>query len=359
MGQTLPTLRHTDTLIIGGGQAGLATAYEIGRRGGEALVLEAHDRPGDSWRHRWAGLRLFTPNRYNGLPGMPFPGRPYELPDRLAVADYLAAYAAAHGIAAETRARVTEVRRGPGEGFVTTLADGRRFGSRHVVVAAGAYRTPRLPRFAERLPAGLPAAHSSEIGDPDTWLTGGRQHVLVVGAGASGGQLAAALSRRHRVTLAGRDPGALPRRLLGRDVYDYLYGLGLMRLRVDGPLGRRLTRSAGAGEVTVGASVAEVAATHGLGRLGRVDDYREGGFVAGATRLTDVDAVVFATGYRNRYRFLRVDGALDEDGGARQVAGVSPVPGLYYVGLPLMRRISSSLLGGVGADAGAIAALTA
>ena len=346
------------TLIIGGGQAGLATAYAIGRRGGEALVLEAHPSLGDNWRRRWAGLRLFTPNRYNSLPGLAFPGRAYDLPDRLAVADYLAAYAKTHRLAVETGARVERVTQAADGGFRTTTADGRTFESRRAVVAAGAYRTPRVPGFAARLPAELPAVHSDEIRDPATWLPDPGRRVLVVGAGASGGQLAVALSRRHAVTLAGRDPGALPRRVLGRDVYDYLYGLGLMGLRVDGTLGRRLAGDGRGGEVTVGASVAEMAAAHGIARVGRIADY-DGGFVTEEGTALAADAVVFATGYRNRYPFLAaVAGALGADGAPLHNAGVSPVPGLYYVGLHLMRRISSSLLGGVGKDAEDIARLT-
>ena len=355
---TPPPLRHTDTLIIGGGQAGLATAYEIGRRGGEALVLEAHATLGDNWRARWAGLRLFTPNRYNSLPGLRFPGAPYDLPDRLAVADYLGAYATTHGLAVELGARVTRVVTDTEGGFLTETADGRHFTSRRVVIAAGAYRTPRLPSFAERLPPALPALHSSALSDPDAWLPEAGRRVLVVGAGASGGQLAVALSRKHHVTLAGRDPGALPRRLLGRDVYDFLYGLGLMGLRVDGVLGRRLAGRTDAGEIAVGPSVAQLAEAYGLTRVGRIDDYVEGGFRTVDGEVIHADAVVFATGYRNRYDFLQVAGALDAEGRPLHRAGVSPVAGLYWVGLHLMRRISSSLLGGVGADARDIARLT-
>ena len=346
-----------DCLVIGAGQAGLAVSFHLAARGIPSLALEGHPRVGDVWRRRWAGLRLFTPGRYNALPGSPFPGPRYGLPDRLAVADYLEAYAGEHALDVRTDRQATAIEPLPaGAGFSVATDAGETFAARTLVVAAGAYRTPRKPGFAERLPPGLPAAHSSEIADPARWLPGAGRHVLVVGAGASGTQLAQLLSRHHRVTLAGRDPGHLPRRILGRDVYDLLYGTRLLRTRVDSPAGRLLARAPTGGEIRVGRAVDALAAEAGIARVARIADFDGAFHTAEGTVVPGVDAVVFATGYRNAYPMLSgVPGALTADGSPAQRLGRSGVPGLWWVGLHLMRRINSSLLGGVGRDAREIA----
>lgn len=344
-----------DCIVIGAGQAGLAAAYYLARAGRHYLLLEAHDRVGDSWRYRWDGLQLFTPNRYNRLPGSRFPGADYVLPDRLAVADYFETYVAEQGLRVRIGARVGSVTPTESSTFAIRLASGETLGTRTLVIAAGAYRTPRVPGFAERLPAGLPTVHTADLRSAEEWLPSPGQHVLVVGAGASGTQVARLLNKRHRVTLAGRDPGHLPRRVLGRDVYDYLYGAHVLQTRVDSLAGRALARQPVGGEVRVGESVNAIARREGIARVGRVEGY-DGDFVlAGGGVLSDVDAVAWATGYRNRYPFLReLPGALDAEGRARHELGHSPVPGLWWMGLHLMRRVNSSLLGGVGRDAGEV-----
>ena len=349
------------TIIIGGGQAGLAAAYHLGRRGLSPKVLEAHAALGDNWRQRWEGLRLFTPTRYSSLPGLAFPGDPYGLPDRLRVGDYLAAYAKTQDLDVELDAEVTSVVRDGHDGsFRVTIARGRTFVAESVIVAAGAYRTARVPRFAERLPTNLPQRHTSELRDLHTWPGPAAGRVLVVGAGASGTQVADLLSANHEVVLAGRDPGALPRSVFGRDVYDYLYGLGLMQLHVDTFLGRRVAGKPGAGEIGVGEGADEMARRTGAQRCGRIERYHEGIFVTSEGELIEnIDAVVFATGYANEYPFLHVPGALDADGKPVHDKGVSPVKGLYWIGLHMMRRMSSSLLGGVGADAEFVAGVIA
>ena len=356
---------ETDTLVVGAGQAGLAAAYYLQRAGADYHVLEALPRVGDAWRRRWAGLRLFTPNRYNGLPGSPFPGAAYELPSRLAVADYLEGYARVHGLRVVTHSPLVSLRQNPRSGGFEVETENTNDGSgggtvtwrtRDVVLATGAYRSPRVPGFAERLPPALPHVHAAQLRDPAAWLPRGARHLLIVGAGASGHQLAVQFAgdpvRPDRITLAGRDPGHLPRRVLGRDVYDYLYGLGLLPLRVDRAPGRWLARTPTKGEIRVGEGVDRSARRHGIGRVGRIRDFAGGRFLTEeGTEVDDVDAVVFATGYRNRYDFLDVPGALDGEQRPRHRLGVSPVPGLYWLGLHLMRRVNSSLLGGVGADA--------
>ncbi len=172
----------------------------------------------------------------------------------------------------------------------------------------------------------------------------------------AGRKLLHAYIQSHDVILAGRDPGALPRKVLTRDVYDYLYGLGLMDLNPNRGLGRLIGSTPGAGEIGVGDSADAMAMRTGIRRVGRVADYESGAFVTEeGGSIVGVEAVVFATGYRNRYPWLGIEDALDEDGLPRQRQGISPIANLYWVGLPMMRRFGSSLLGGVGKDAAYIA----
>ena len=340
------------TVIVGGGQAGLAVGAALQDRGQSAVILEAAAEIGDVWRGRWQGLRLFTPARYSSLPGLPFGGRPYHLPDRLEVADYLAAFAKTRGLDVRTGQQVNSVRKETESGFEIETEEGHRYLAGQVVIATGANRTPHRPGFAERLPPSMPQIHTAELRNPHAWLPTGTQHLLVIGAGASGSQIAALL-RPHvvAVTLAGRDTGHLPRSLFGRDVYDYLYGLGIMSLRVDRWPGSQLVNAV-TGDVTVGESLEQICARLDIRRTARIDDYVDGAFVTtDRERLERVDAVVYATGYRNRYPFLRVPAALNDDGSPQHERGISPVRGLYWMGLPYMRTISSALIGGVGADA--------
>ena len=344
----------TDTIVIGAGQAGLAAAYYLQSRGVDYRVLEALPRVGDQWRRRWDGLRLFTPNRYNKLPGSDGPpGQPYGLPSALEVADYLEGYAREHGLRVTTGAEVACLTK-PAGAFALTLRDGRRLKSRRVIVAGGAYRTARVPGFAARLAPTLAQVHTSALRSPAAWVEEHHlRHVLVVGAGASGHQVAKLLAPHTRVTLAGEDPGHLPRRVLGRDVYDFLYGLGVLPTRVDSLAGKVLAKAPTKGEIRVGERVDASARRHGIARCAKVADVSPQGLVhcVDGQRVTDVDGFVWATGYDNRYPFVEVAGALGADGKPLHTRGHSPVPGLYWMGLHLMRRVNSSLLGGVGRDA--------
>src|SRR5918995_3404628 len=103
---THPSGEYVETLVIGGGQAGLAMGYQLSRRDLPYKVVDAHPRVGDAWRNRWDSLRLFTPNRLNGLPGMRFPGYHFGFPSKNEFADYLESYARRFDLQVETGIRV-------------------------------------------------------------------------------------------------------------------------------------------------------------------------------------------------------------------------------------------------------------
>src|ERR671910_1697977 len=151
---------HFDTVIIGGGQAGLSVGYHLKEQGRPFVILDANERIGDSWRKRWDSLRLFTPARYSGLPGMPFPAPRASYPTKDGVADYLEVYAARFELPIRTRLRVDRLSRN-GRRFVLAAGE-QRFEAANVVVASGAYQAQRVPAFAARLNPSILQLESTE-----------------------------------------------------------------------------------------------------------------------------------------------------------------------------------------------------
>src|SRR5215203_6413989 len=196
-----------ETVVIGGGQSGLAVGYHLMRQRRPFVILDANERTGDPWRKRWDSLRVFTPARLNGLPGMPFPAPASSFPTKDEVADYLVAYAARFDLPVRTGVRVDGLSREDGR-YVVAAGD-RRLEADHVVVASGAYERPRVPGFAADLDPNIVQMHSSEYRDPSQLQDGG---VLVVGAANSGAEIALEVSSGHRTWLSGRDPGHEPTR---------------------------------------------------------------------------------------------------------------------------------------------------
>jgi putative flavoprotein involved in K+ transport len=154
---------HVETVIIGGGQAGLSTGYHLATRGLPFVILDANERIGDAWRKRWDSLRLFTPARYDGLPGWQFPAPDWSFPTKDEVASYLEAYAARFDLPVRTGVHVDGISRNVDRYVVA--AGNRRFEADQVVVASGAYQRPRVPAFAAELDPGVVQVHSSEYRD--------------------------------------------------------------------------------------------------------------------------------------------------------------------------------------------------
>lgn len=335
-----------DVIIIGGGQAGLALGYHLARQGQRFLLLEAADQVGHSWRSRWDSLRLITPCPYNDLPGMPFPGDPWSFPTKDEVADYLAHYARTFALPLQLGARVTSVS-AEGGAFVVSTADSV-FEARNVVCATGPFQRPFLPLNVERASPQLVQLHSSQYRNPSQ-LPRGR--VLVVGCGNSGAGIARELSASHEVHLALGRTAASPRRLLGRDFFWWAHLLRLTDVTIGSWLGRRMSQGP---DGIIGSGPEELARAHGLVLRPRVKDV-EGHrvtFVEGGT--LEVDAIIWATGFRPDYSWLRVP-VLDAGGKPVHTRGVTAHPGLYFLGLKWLYRANSSLLGGVGRDAAFLA----
>lgn len=343
-----------ETVVIGGGQAGLATGYYLKQHDQDFVILDASERVGDAWRNRWDSLRLFTEARYNGLPGMPFPAPPHSFPTKDEVADYLETYAARLDLPVELGVRVDGLGRN-GERFLVTAGD-RQFEAENVVVAMSSYQLPKIPDFANELADNIVQLHSSDYRNPEQLQDGG---VLVVGAGNSGAEISMDIADRDPLWLSGRDVGTVPYRpdsWFGRHIGEPLV-MRILFHRVfttGNPIGRRLRPKM----LTQTGPVVRVQprdlATAGIERVPRTTGVQEGRPVVGDERVLDVENIIWCTGYRPDFSWIRLpvfDGEAAPKEPVHERGIVPDERGLYFVGLFFLYGLTSSLLAGVGRDA--------
>ena len=230
-----------ETVIVGGAQAGLAAAYYLTKRGRSVVVLDASERVGDSWRKRWPSLRLYSPARFDGLPGMRFPAPRHSYPSGHEMADYLEAYAQRFELPVRTGVHADGLFKN-GEGYVVTAGE-RRIEADNVVVATGVFQEPFVPDFARLLDPRIRHLHSNDYRSPAQLQEGG---VLVVGAAHSGGDIAFEVARAgHSTVLSGRDTGQIPVPLESRRMrvtWPVMRFLWTRVLTVDTPIGRKKRR---------------------------------------------------------------------------------------------------------------------
>jgi putative flavoprotein involved in K+ transport len=344
---------RVETLIIGGGQAGLAVGYHMARQGLPFVIVDANDRIGDSWRNRWDSLRLFTPARYDGLPGWRFPAEGWSFPTKDEMADYLEAYARRYDLPVRTGVRVERLAREDGR-FVVT-ADDRLFDADRVVVASGAHRNPSVPAFASDLDPDIVQLHSSEYVDPSQLREG---VVLVVGAGNSGAEIAFELAATRATWLAGRDVGEIPVRhgsLGARVVLPIFRFLGHRVLTKGTPIGRRVGPKLASGATPLIRRKSKDLAAVGVERVPRIVGVRGGLPIAEGDRELEVANVVWCTGFRQDLSWIDLP-VFDAHGQPLHDRGiVRSEPGLYFVGLLFLYSVTSDVLPGVGRDAKRIA----
>jgi putative flavoprotein involved in K+ transport len=336
-----------DTIVVGGGQAGLAAGYHLAQKDIDFLVLDGNDRVGDSWRNRWDSLQLFTPARYSGLPGLPFPGRPLALPGKNQVGDYLESYAEYFDLPVRSGTRVKHLMLN-GDRFVL-YTDGGMYQANKVIVATGPFQRPRVPAIAYQLAPAVSQLHSSEYRNPSQLPPG---NVLVVGVGNSGAQIAMELAQSRPVWLAGRESGHLRRRLLGRDLYDWIWPI-FTRFDAGTIIGRRMKRRTRATDPLIGIAPSDIVRS-GVTRVGRLTEVRDGQPFC-EDRAVDPAVVIWCTGFTADYSWINLP-IFAADGYPRHDRGVvAEAPGLYFLGLRFQHRRTSALIGGVGADAAWIA----
>lgn len=345
---------RVQTVIVGGGQAGLAVGYHLARRGFPFVILEANERIGQSWRNRWDSLHLFTPARYDGLTGMAFPAPGSSFPTKDAMADYLEAYAARFKLPVRTGVTVGGLTR-QGNRFAVTAGD-LRFESDHVVVAMANFQRPRVPSFAEELDPGIVQLHSADYRNPAQLRDGG---VLVVGAGNSGSEVGLEVARTHHTWMAGDDTGHVPFRIetpLARFLLLRLVRFAGHRvLSVNTPIGRKLRpKLLHQADPLIRVKPKDLAAV-GVERVSRVMGALNGLPVTGDGHALQVANVIWCTGFHPGFSWIDLP-VFGEDGEPLHESGVvASEPGLYFVGLRFLHAMTSSTITGIGRDAKHIA----
>ena len=344
---------HIETVIVGGGQAGLAVGYYLTQLSRQFVIIDACERTGDSWRTRWDSLQLFTPAYLNALPGLEFPG-PRSLPStKDQMADYLEAYANRFDLPIRRGWRVDSVTRND-DRFVV-VGGPHRFEADNVVLATGGYQAAYVPPFANDLDAGIVQLHSSEYRRPSQLHDG---DVLVVGAANSGAEIALEVSATHKTWLSGRHPGSEPARpgsRVDRLITPPFWFFVSRVASVTNPIGRRLRPQMLNMTVPLGRVRPNDLDAAGVVRLPRTVGVRDGAPVMEDGRVIDVANVVWCTGYRAAFDWIHLD-VFNEEGQPIHDRGVvAAVPGMYFIGLFFLSSLASSLVGGVSRDAEHIA----
>jgi putative flavoprotein involved in K+ transport len=328
--------------------------YHLAQRGLPFVILDANERIGDSWRRRWDSLRLFTPARYNALPGMAFPGPHDSFSTKDEVADYLEAYAATFELPVRTGVRVHRLSRN-GSCFVLDAGD-RLLVADNVVVAMATHQIPRVPSFAPELDPGIVQLHSGDYRNRSQLQEG---PVLVVGVGNSGAEIAVEVVKEHSTWLAGKETGHVPFRIEGTPARHLFLPLmfrviGHRVLTVRTPIGRKMRPkllSHGAPLVRVNPKVIAAA---GVERVPRVVGVRDGLPLLEDERVLEAANVIWCTGFQPEFSWIDLPIFGDEEKPSEPIHHrgiVADEPGLYFVGLSFLYAMSSGFLPGVGRDA--------
>ncbi|GAA1957036.1 NAD(P)/FAD-dependent oxidoreductase [Microbacterium deminutum] len=344
-----------DTAVVGAGAAGLHVGRLLGDRGVSTELFDEHARVGDSWRERYRSLRIFSPGRLSSLPGLPLDVGFFGYPSARQMGDYLERYAARFGIPVRTGASVVSLTRDGSGRFRLELADGDTVLAQRVIVASGAHRVAKLPAFAAEIDDRTTQLTSIDYQGPEQLAPG---PVLVIGAGNSGTDIALeAAGNGHQVTISGRHPGQVPVDVdtpFG-NLTSSIFLRHLRHLTVDTEKGRA-ARDARRGIMLVRNKLADLDRA-GITRVARIDSVADGRPVTADGIAIDAATVVWATGSRPDFGWIRVDGALDSQGEPIHDRGIARgCSGLAFVGLDFQYSAASGALFGMGADAAYVVA---
>jgi putative flavoprotein involved in K+ transport len=339
-----------ETVIVGGGQAGLATGYHLKQQGRPFVILDASERVGDPWRKRWDSLRLYSPASHDGLPGMRFPAKRTSYPTTHEMADYLESYAATFELPVRSGATVDSLTTA-GDRYELACGDST-IEAENVVVATGVMQKPYVPGFAEGLDPELTQLHSNDYRNPGQLQPGA---VLVVGASHSGADIAYEVAPDHETILSGADRGQIPVRVdtrRGRMGFRVLALAGKHIFTMDTPMGRKMRpeiRHHGAPLLRYRRKDLRAAGVERT--LSRTVGVEAGRPVLDDGRVLDVRNVVWCTGFEPDFSWIDVPFEREDDGYPVQYRGAVPsAPGLYFVGLLFLHSFTSMLIYGTDRD---------
>jgi putative flavoprotein involved in K+ transport len=342
-----------DVIVVGGGQAGLSVGYYLSKHHAKFLILDGQERVGDAWRNRWDSLKLFTTASLNKLPGMDFPGPQHKFPTKDEMADYLEAYAARFELPIRTGIWVEQVSKENGK-FKLTCSQGQYWADQ-VIVAMGNYQEPKIPTFADELDPQICQMHSKEYRNPSQLKEGA---VLVVGVGNSGGDIALEVAKTHPTILSGSPSAHIPFSVDGLFARFVFYPillplLGHHLLTLDTPIGRKARPkilSHGDPLFRVKPNDFEQA---NIRRVPKTVGIKDGKPVVEGGEVQDVQNVIWCTGFRPDYSWIKLPIFLDDESRKpdHYRGVVKRYLGMYFVGTKFQYSESSSVVKGVSRDA--------
>lgn len=338
-------------IVIGAGQAGLSAGYFLSKHNIPFVILDASERVGDSWRNRWDSLHLFTPAKFDGLAGMPFPAPPNSFPSKDEMGDYLESYAKHFNLPVRSGTKADGLKR-DGDLYTVTAGD-KSYQAEHVVVAMSNFQNPKIPGFANQLNPDIVQLHSIDYKEPSQLQKG---DVLVVGAANSGCEIALeAVKNNHRVWLSGREVGHIP-----FPIDSMIAKLIMIRLVIRVIFHRILTTGTPIGRkkrpeiISKGTPLIRIKPKDiieaGIERIPKIADVKNGLPVTEDNQVLDVRNIVWSTGFYPSFSWIDVP--VFKNGEPMQNRGVvDKEQGLYFVGLDFLFARSSAMIHGVKRDA--------
>ncbi|TGJ98941.1 potassium transporter Trk [Leptospira langatensis] len=335
---------HWEVIVIGGGQAGLSAGHYLRSKGVDFLILDSSKEVGDSWKNRWDSLVLFTPRRFDGLPGYPFPGDANTFPNKNEMASYLKDYSRKFSLPILPNTSVERITKGP-KGF-SLETKSKMFSCSNVIVATG-HSFPKIPDFSINIKFDIKQIHSSQYKNPSELSDG---DVLIVGAGTSGVQLAMEISHTHKTFISGKIPGKIPDLLFRFSGFYWWFISNILTIRT--PIGRKIRRQV----LTSGAPLIKESEkdlnVSGAIRVPRIVGAKDGLPLLQDGKTLQVSTIVWCTGFKPDFSWIQVPYLrLDDLGWPVAPRGISNVKGLYFLGNLFQFGLTSSLVGGAGRDA--------
>ena len=332
-----------DFIIIGGGQAGLAMAYELKQLKKEYLVLDANSETGATWLKRWDSLQLFTPSEFNHLPGLKFPSKKGYYPNKYDVATYLKSYVETFNIPITFNTKIEDLKK-EGTYFVLKSAT-KIFKAKHVVVATGPFHKPFTPKFHTKIASHITQIHSEHYKNPQQLKTG---PTLIVGSGDSGVQILNEISNTDRTVYFSGDTNILsiPQEILGKTLWWWFKKIGFLSVNKFSFIGKKLSKGV---QPIIGTDVKSVLKKENIVCVGRTLDAFEETLTFEKGSYTDIKNVVWATGFKPNFGWIKGI-TLNASNYPKNYRGISDIEGLYFLGLPWLYTRGSATLGGVKKD---------
>ncbi len=336
-------IKNLDVIVIGAGQAGLSMSYYLKQENIRHIVVDAHDQVGDSWRKRYDSLVLFTPRSYSSLPQLDLEGNPVEYPSKDDVANYLSIYAEKFDLPIKMNTEVISIKEQSNQKIVITSQ--ATYHAKIVVVATGPFQTPFVPKMAKNLDSNVYQVHSSKYKNPSELNRG---TTLIVGAGNSGLQIATEIAKHKKVYVSeGRKRKVLPKKILNKSIFWWFEKLKISDVSNDSKIGQLIRNN----DPIIGKEHRKYVKSGQIIQKKRLDKIQGNNVIFENKESLEIDNVIWCTGFCFDYSWINISGVVSNSGQPKHKRGISPVKGLYFLGLSWQHTRGSALLLGVSKDA--------